>query len=213
MIHNLLIFLEQYVLPFGPAGVFLASFIEEVVAPIPSAVIMLMSGFLFIKGTLSLALLFDVFYLVALPAALGVSVGSLVVYGLARHVGIQVLVRWGKYIGITEAMIEKAQAYFKDSKKDEWLVFIARIIPVVPAVAIALGAGLIRMNVWRYLAISFVGTVIRAYILGIVGWQVGEVYTTYAEIIGRWEKYALIIIIASVVSGILYIKFKNKKLN
>lgn len=211
MIHDLFLFLEQHILPLGPLGVFIASLIEEIIAPIPSALIMLGSGFIFVKGSFSLMTILDVFYYVALPAALGVALGSLVVYGIARYIGVEILIRWGTFFGVTHSMVERAQIYFRESKKDDVAVFVARIIPVVPAVVIALGAGLIKMPVVRYLVISGVGTFIRASILGLIGWKVGAVYVEYAEIIGRWEDYILVGILVIVIAGLVYARYTHKQ--
>lgn len=210
MIGELIVFLEETLLPLGPFGVFSASFIEEVIAPIPSAVVMLTGGFLYVTGESWVAVIGDILYFVAIPAALGVSLGSLVVYGIARYIGIDALVTWGKVFGIRHEDGERARAYFNESKKDEILVFVARVIPVIPASLIALGAGLIEMPVKRYLIISVVGTLIRASILGFIGWQVGEVYVAYAHIIDEFENYILMALGTICLGSLLYIRYKRK---
>jgi len=192
MIESLIVFLHNTVLPWGPGGVFVAALLEEIIAPIPSALVMLGSGFLFVEGPLSMSTLGVLVTHVAIPIALGVAIGSIVVYAIARYAGIPVLKRWGHVLGISDHDIDKAHTYFSESTSDDWLVFIARVIPVVPAVVIALGAGLIRMPFWRYMVLSVIGTLLRASILGAIGWQVGEVYIEYADIFARWERVVLI---------------------
>ena len=83
MIENLTHYLELYVLPLGPLGVFLASVAEEVVAPVPSALVMMTAGFVFVSGPVGFGSILKIVLHVALPAALGVTLGSLWIYGIA----------------------------------------------------------------------------------------------------------------------------------
>lgn len=213
MLASILEFLTNTLLPLGPSGVFLASIIEEVIAPIPSALVMLGSGFLFVSGPVGLDTLMRLVTHVALPAALGVAIGSLVVYSIARYAGTALLIKWGYIFGVSESDITKAHEYFSQSKRDDVAVFVARVIPVVPAVVIALGAGLIQMPILRYLSISFVGTVIRAFILGAIGWQSGELYVTYADKLSVWENVMWALLGILFVYGIvrLYKRKHNKE--
>jgi len=169
MIESLIIFLQVHVLPLGALGVFLASVAEEVIAPIPSAVIMTMSGFLLITGPVSINSLGALVFKVAIPAALGVTIGSLWIYYLARYGGQAVIERWGKYIGLYWNDIEKMQNKVSNSSKDEVLIMSARILPIVPSVAISAFCGILKMDVLKYFIISFVGIFFRGLILGSIG--------------------------------------------
>jgi len=97
MIEYLVHFLQVYILPWGALGVFVASVIEEVIAPIPSALVMTMSGFLFVAGPISWNVVYSLIFKVAIPAALGVTLGSYVIYFAARFGGKFVIDKWGKY--------------------------------------------------------------------------------------------------------------------
>lgn len=209
MFEHLILFLQTHILPWGPLGVFLASVIEEVVAPIPSALIMTMSGFLFVTGSVSVSSISTLIFKVALPAAFGVTLGSLVIYGIARKWGKVVIDQFGKYIGLYYSDIEKLQSKLTGTKKDEVIIGVARIIPFVPSVAISAFCGLIGMSFYKYLVISFVGTFIRGIILGAVGWQVGAVYIKYAEAISHFESYVLYTIVVAVIV-FLVIKWKGE---
>ena len=39
MINNLILFIRDFLLPYGAIGVFLATVVEEIIAPIPSALV------------------------------------------------------------------------------------------------------------------------------------------------------------------------------
>lgn len=211
MIHEMIQILQTHVLPLGAMGVFLASVTEEVIAPIPSALVMTMSGFIFVTGPVSLSAILTLIFKVALPAALGVTLGSYMVYFIARYGGKFVIEKWGKYIGLYVSDIEKIEARLSGTHKDEFLIGGARILPIVPSVAISAFCGLIEMNVVKYFVISFIGTFIRGIILGAIGWQVGNVYERYANLIGAVEDKILYLIVALVVGFIVFKYIQKKK--
>lgn len=207
MIESLIGFLQANILPLGIFGVFLASVIEEVIAPIPSALIITMSGFLFVSGDWSLSTMFALIFRVAIPAALGVTIGSYTVYFIARYGGKILIERWGKYIGLYWSDIERLQNYFSGTKRDDWIIGGARALPFFPSVAISAFCGVIQMNPVKYFFISFIGVFFRGIILGIVGWQVGNVYVKYAELISSIENMVLI---STVFTFIVFIVLKYR---
>lgn len=210
MIEAILQFIQNVLLPLGAWGVFCASFIEEVVAPIPSALVQTLSGFIFLKGTFSLAFLANLFFIVVLPASLGVTIGSLFIFALAHIFGKPILVKWGKWLGLSWNDIEKLQQKFDAQKTDEFTLFFLRAIPVIPSVAISAFYGLIRYDLKKYFLYTFLGTCIRATILTLVGWQVGALYYKYANTISRIESYVFVGIVVAIVIFIVY-KLRAKK--
>ncbi len=209
MIESLVHFLQTAILPWGAAGVFVASVIEEVLAPIPSAVIMTMSGFLFISGPVSIKAILALIFKVAIPAALGVTLGSYVVYFIARFGGKMIIEKWGKYVGLYWLDIEKLQNRLSGTRKDELIIGGARILPFIPSVAISAFCGILEMNVIKYFFISFIGVFFRGIILGILGWQVGNVYEKYTHTISSIENVVLISTILAI--GIfIVLKYKNR---
>jgi membrane protein DedA with SNARE-associated domain len=209
MIEYLVHFLQVSVLPLGTFGVFAASVIEEVIAPIPSALVMTMSGFLFVTGPLSWQTISALVFKVAIPAALGVTLGSYVIYFAAKLGGKFVIDKWGKYFGLYWSDIEKLKSKLSGTKKDEILIGVARIIPFVPSVAISAFCGILEMNVVKYFFISFIGVFFRGIVLGAIGWQAGNVYEKYAVTISSIENTVLISTILAVLVFIV-IKYRNK---
>lgn len=209
MIEYLVHFLQTSVLPWGAVGVFVASVVEEVIAPIPSALVMTMSGFLLVTGPISVKAISALIFKVAIPAAFGVAIGSFVIYYATKFGGKFLIEKWGKYLGLYWADIEKLKSKLSGSRKDEFLIAGARIIPFVPSVAISAFCGIIEMNVFRYFVISFVGVFFRGIVLGTLGWQVGNVYEKYAQTISSIENTVLISTILAV--GIfIVLKYKHK---
>ena len=209
MIEYLINFLQINILPWGALGVFVASVIEEVIAPIPSPLIITMSGFLFVTGPLSWSTIYALIFKVAIPAALGVTLGSYTIYFIARFGGKFFIEKWGKYIGLYWTDIEKFQNRLSGTRRDEIFIGIARVIPFVPSVAISAFCGILEMNVFKYFIISFVGVFFRGIILGILGWQVGNVYEKYAQTISSIENTVLISTVF-VIGVFIVLKYKGR---
>jgi membrane protein DedA with SNARE-associated domain len=209
MIEGLLGFLEANILPLGVVGVFVASVVEEVVAPIPSALIMTMSGFIFVQGDLSWGVLWALIFKVAIPAALGVTLGSYVIYYAAKYGGKFIIERWGRYLGLYWKDIEKLRSRLSGTRKDELIIAIARIVPFVPSVAISAFCGILEMNIVKYTIISFVGVFFRGIVLGAIGWQAGNVYERYAETISSIENTVLISTIFAIAAFVM-LKYKHR---
>lgn len=211
MIGSLINFIHEVILPYGSVGVFVASLLEEVIAPIPSAAVQLATGFFFLNGGIDGVWLYNLIFIILIPVALGVALGSLVVYGLAYALGKPALIRWGKYFGVSWEDVERLDTWFESSIADELALFIVRTIPVIPSVAVSAAYGLVRFNIVKFLVISFMGTLVRATILAVIGWQVGSVYLHYAEIIEKFESFVLILFVVVMVLFILYRYMKKKR--
>lgn len=210
MIEGFIKIISSTVLPLGGFGIFLAEIIEEVIVPIPSAMILLGSGFIFLKGSLSLDLLKTLFFTVVIPASLGLTIGSLIIYYLAYRLENFFIEKFGRFVGINQTDIDKLSLKFKGGFYDDLLIIFFRIIPLVPSVLLAVFCGIIKMPFKRYAIITFVGAFFRSLFLAIIGWQVGEVYIRYAKVINSIEDKVLGFFVVAIVLFIVYRKFYRK---
>jgi membrane protein DedA with SNARE-associated domain len=95
---------------------------------------------------------------------------------------------------------------------DEVGLFAARSLPILPSVAISAFCGLVQWNLKNYLIVTFLGTLVRASIIGFVGWKLGELYAEYADQIDKFEKIGLLIVILPLVGWLLYRLYKKNKI-
>lgn len=194
MLTSIIAYLESVVLPLGAPGVFLASIIEEVIAIIPSPIVQMGAGFLFLGGEpVSPASLTTLVVVVMVPAAFGVAFGSLPIYYAAYYGGKPIIERFGKFVSVTWRDVEDAQERFAATSREELFIFICRSLPILPSVVISAFSGTVRLSIRTYLIYSFLGTLVRAAILGVLGWQLGALYHTYATHVDRLEKVGLVI--------------------
>ncbi|MBZ2166763.1 hypothetical protein [Methanobacterium spitsbergense] len=124
MFAEVILYLENILIVYGPLGVFIASIIEEIIAPIPSTLVIMGTSFIVLKGvSISPDAFLKLFINIVLPASLGVTIGSLFIYTIAYFAGKPFLERWGKYLGVSWEDIEKAEKKFENSHSDEIILF------------------------------------------------------------------------------------------
>lgn len=215
MFAELILYLESILIAYGPLGVFIGSIIEEIIAPIPSTLIIMGTSFIMLKGAaISPVTFFNLFINIVLPASLGVTIGSLFVYGITYFAGKPFLERWGKYLGVSWEDIEKTEKKFEKSRSDEIVLFLVRAFPVIPSVAISAFCGFIRFDLKKYVIITFLGTLVRAFILGFIGWQFGSMYQAAADEISYLEEIGVAVLIIAILVYVIYQKkFKKNKVN
>jgi membrane protein DedA with SNARE-associated domain len=196
MINNLVIYIQSIISEYGAWGVFIATFLEEIIAPIPSPIVPLAAGFFLLDPSLSFVnIIFENALTVALPVSIGIIIGSSLVYVLGFWGGKPIIEKSKKWTGINWQDIEKTEIRLTKSKGDEITLFILRMLPIIPGVAISGFCGVARYPFKKFITITFFGSFMRAFILGIIGWKVGELYATYADIISKFEKHILLFIL------------------
>lgn len=169
--NELLFIIHGWIVSLGALGVFGASLAEELISIIPSAAVQTAAGAFMMSGyAWSFSSIVRLVTTVVIPASLGVMIGSLPYMYLARKYGQTTIDRFGKYIGVTNADIYKISQKMEKSRWDEVLFILARAFPVIPSIALAFYAGIVRMSLPRYVITTLIGVAIRSTIFGIVGW-------------------------------------------
>lgn len=196
-------------------SVFLGGIIEEIIVPIPSPLISMGAGYLLIEPNLSLGkALLKILRVVSFPFSFGATLGSLLAYGITFFGGKPITARFGKFFDLSWKEIEKVKERFKRGKKDELMILISRAIPVIPISLISATCGFIRIPLSKFLLFTFLGIIVRSFILAFLGWQVGEVYYRFARGIDMAENIVTILLLffAAFFLGFLYLK-REKFLN
>jgi membrane protein DedA with SNARE-associated domain len=147
----------------GYFGVVVLMAIESACIPLPSEVIMPFAGYLVSIGQFSLIG-------AATMGALGCNVGSTVAYYVAAKGGRPAFERWGKYILIGPAEIERADRFF--ARYGSATVFFGRLLPVVRTF-IAFPAGLARMPMLKFQVYTFLGSWPWCFALAYIGYVLG----------------------------------------
>lgn len=180
--------------------------IEQVIVPIPSPIISMGGGAsLFGLHASFLPSLLAIITKVALPYAIGATIGTSIIFFIVYFGGHPILDKFGKYIGISTKLVDKIQKDFKKTMSDELFVLLGASIPIVPVSIITGMAGLFRYNPIRFFGLIFAALTIRATILGFIGYKMGQTFVDLAKGLGNIES-TLTIILALIVLGFFYIK-------
>lgn len=152
----------------GWPGVVVLMAIESACIPIPSEVIMPLSGWMLVRdrGLSIWHTLVAGFY-----GGLGCTIGSLVAYYIGASGGRAFLERYGRYLLITPHEIEAADRWFQ--RYGDLAIFLSRLMPVVRTF-ISLPAGIARMPVVKFTIYTFVGSFIWSWGLALGGYLLGE---------------------------------------
>ena len=172
-----------------PGVVFLMA-VESAAIPFPSELIMPLAGWLLIqaKGGSVWWVLLAGFY-----GGLGNLLGSLVAYWVSLKGGRPLLLKYGKYVLMSNDEVDKAETWF--NKYGEWAVFIGRLLPVVRTF-ISIPAGLARMNLWRFSLYTFAGSFIWSLGLAYGGFLLGENWEDLRAVMRPFDIPILLILAA-----------------
>jgi membrane protein DedA with SNARE-associated domain len=175
-------------------GVIALMAIESACIPLPSEIIMPLAGWMLIKEQ-SLPVAFNL--VAGLYGALGCTIGSITIYGIAIWGGRSLFIKYGKYVLVTRSDIDKSERWFQ--KYGDWTVFIGRLLPVVRTF-ISLPAGIARTPVWRFLIYTFIGSFIWCTALSWGGYLLGENWVQIREAIRIFDP--IIIAVFVILVGI-----------
>jgi membrane protein DedA with SNARE-associated domain len=151
----------------GELGIGLLIFLENVVPPVPSEVILPLAGFRARTGALNVWL--------AWPAATAGSVlGAIALYGLGAWLGYDRLhalagKRW--FFLTSQKDLDRGQRIF--DRHGGKVVLLGRCVPVIRSL-VSIPAGIVRMPLPRFLLLTAIGSgVWNALFIGL-GWYLGD---------------------------------------
>lgn len=176
---------------YGYAGVFVILCMEMIGIPFPAETTLTISGFEWKSGAFALVpLLFS--------ASLGNVVGSTIAYFIGYFLGRPVILRFGRFVGITEARLNAAEEKFAKYRGSIVLFakFIAGIRILVPYLA-----GINRMPFLLFTLYNLVSAVAWAAFFIIVGRYVEVLWAHYHQFLRpyMWPVLGVLIVIAVVV--------------
>ena len=148
----------------------LAMFLENIIPPIPSEIIMPLGGFFVYQQKLN-------FYTLVFWGLFGTIAGSMPWYYLGKLVNEKRLSNFldknGKYLGITSNDLAKSKIWF--DKYGVSLVFWGRLVPGIRTL-ISVPAGMELMPLRKFLIWTILGSLIWILLLTYAGFVFGENY-------------------------------------
>jgi membrane protein DedA with SNARE-associated domain len=197
--HELVNWLLMTIGTLGYPGIFLLMAMESSVIPVPSELVMPPAGYLAQQGQMNMAT-------VILCGTLGSLIGAYANYYAAHYLGRPLLLRYGKYVWITEEKFAKVEKFFKDH--GEVSTFIGRLLPVVRHL-ISLPAGLAGMNHWKFSLYTLLGAGLWVTVLSYIGYFIGA----NKELITQYSRQALIAAVLLSVSIVTVYVWNHRRKN
>jgi membrane protein DedA with SNARE-associated domain len=175
----------------GYLGVFLLMVAESATLPVPSEVVLPLAGYLVYTRQLE-------FWSTVAVATVGSLVGTMVDFGIGYYLGRPAVLRYGRIVRFSEKRLETTEKWFASHGKS--VVLLARFVPLLRTL-IAFPAGIVRMDVKRFLAYSAVGILVWDIALVYLGYLAGQNSSAIANTL---QAYFLPLGVAAVViAGIL----------
>ncbi|MCL4344860.1 MAG: DedA family protein [Candidatus Thermoplasmatota archaeon] len=182
-------------------GIFFLMFLEGVLLPIPSEVVMAFAGYLSLTGQLPAFLGIPPVILALIAGSTGNAVGAAAAYAIGYYGGRPAILRFGKYVRLDQDTLAKTEKWF--NKYGEVSVFFTRLVPVFRTF-ISIPAGLAEMNFKKFIILTFVGTVIWDSVLIYLGYILGS---KWQNILGAFNDYSYIAI-AAAFAVLIYVYYK-----
>ena len=163
--------MESFLSQAGLAAVFLFGFLEACCVPIPSEITFGFAGVLAGEGHFSIVA-------VIIVGTVAELLGSFVAYTVGR-VGERPLVhKFGRYLLITNADIDRAERFF--AGRGAWALAVGRCLPVVRTF-VSIVAGFSQMPALLFGVLSLIGTAIWVTAISLIGYSLSSTWQSIAH--------------------------------
>ncbi len=194
-------FLVHTVGRLGYAGVILLMALESSFVPFPSEVVVPPAGYLASLGQMNI-------FLVILSGIVGSILGSLLNYWIASRFGRDFLLKYSKYFFINTEKFARFEVFF--NTHGEITTFVGRLIPVIRQY-ISFPAGLVRMNLKKFIFYTGLGAAIWCTVLAYVGYFVGNNIDIIKENIDYIMYFIFPALILLVIIYMIIYKYHKKR--
>ena len=138
---------------------------------------------------------------IALAGTVGYTVGAVAGWGIGAFGGRPFLERRGRLFHLDADKLDRAEAWF--DRWGSWANFLGRVTPVVRSF-ISIPAGVFRLRLDAYTALTLAGSAIWCFALAGVGWGLGASWERFHHAF-RFADYAIATFVAA---GIAYLAWK-----
>lgn len=185
----------------GLVGVAVLVALENVFPPIPSELILLLTGFNVSEGR------FD-FVSGVIAATIGSVVGAFFLYAVGRILDDERMERMlagvGRYVGLKRSDVHKGFTWFE--RHGTKVVLFGRLIPVVRSV-VSIPAGGDKMPLGKFTLLTAAGSLVWNLIWVGIGWGLGDQW----EKAGAWGDYLQYVVIMGAIVGFVAIVVRARR--
>jgi membrane protein DedA with SNARE-associated domain len=171
--------IERFINEASYIAIFLLMLLENIFPPLPSEIILSLSGITASQGEMNP-------FLAVLSATLGSLAGAGFWYWIGNKVGHHRLENWvsrnGVWIGLSEESYQKALRFF--DKHSTAAVFWGRMVPTFRTF-ISIPAGLVAMKPAKFLIYTFIGTLVWSSLVFFAAYYFGNKYQGAFDIVSK----------------------------
>ncbi|GAA3169507.1 hypothetical protein GCM10010451_17510 [Streptomyces virens] len=172
----------------GAPGAGLAVALENLFPPLPSEIILPLTGFAAGQGVISL-------FSALFWTTLGSVVGAAVLYGVGALFGRERMhAIWARLPLVKTSDLERTEEWF--ARHGTKAVLLGRMVPIFRSL-ISVPAGLERMPLPTFLTLTAVGSLAWNAVLVLSGYWLGEQWDTVGEHVGVVSKAVLVLVVAA----------------
>ena len=156
--------MEHFLLSWGYPAVFVLALVEAVCIPFPSEITFGFAGALAAEGHFSLAGVIGI-------GVAGEFIGSMIGYAVGRTGGRALVDRFGKYVLISAADLDRAHRFL--DRRGDPAVAVGRMLPLVRTF-VSLVAGVAEMAVAPFAIFTLIGTAVYSAAIAGAGYGLGS---------------------------------------
>jgi membrane protein DedA with SNARE-associated domain len=201
LFENITTALIELIRSHGILAVIIGVFVETVIVPIPSPLIMMAAGAMLITSS-SLASVLLMAIMISIVAGLTQIIGSLLLYIPSYYLGKPFIMKFEKLHGVSWDEISEFEKKF-NGRGQRFTIFLLRAIPIMPLSIVSALCGLLKVNFKDYALYSFLGTILRNFCLILLGWFFKEAYVTSAMSFDNIESIIMIVIVLLIVAYVV----------
>jgi membrane protein DedA with SNARE-associated domain len=179
---------------YGLWAVLALVFLEDFGVPVPGETVLIAAAVFAGSGRLNIVAVGVTGFL---AAVLGDNLG----YAIGCFGGRALVLRWGKYVFITEERLDKAQSFF--NRHGGKIIVIARFLEGLRQ-ANGIIAGITGMRWLRFVVFNMIGAALWVGCWVSVGYFAGQHIGTIYDYITRYSLYALIALAVAVAAWIVF---------
>jgi membrane protein DedA with SNARE-associated domain len=184
----------------GLVGIIIAMAIESCCIPLPSELVMPLAGIMITQGKLLPGMNPIVAVLiVAVVGSIGCLLGSTVAYWIGYAGGRPLLLKYGRYVLISQHDSDRADYFFH--RWGSITTFFSRLLPVIRTY-ISLPAGIAKMPFWKFCMYTLLGSLPWCFVLAYIGTIIGNNLGVLSPVFHYLD---IIILVALVLLVVLFI--------
>ena len=185
---------------------FLAAFIQEIIAPIPSFPLLATIGyFAKIQEYLPPGILYIAFF-----SAAGKTIAGVGYYYLADRAEDIVSLKYGKYFNLKPGQLEKVGKKFGESFAHYFILIFIRAIPFLSSTIITVVSGLLKIPFKLFVISMYIGSFIQDTIYIYIGYTGIKVFKHYIKEIHNLRSITMTVVIIGIISLLVYLYLRQK---